>query len=247
MSDSSRDQLPILVLNSVIWDPEYDSADPLWEVGGWFKRVFEGTGATLDIRQTQTHLPESLEGYSALVLTGSPAGAYDPEVWIERLKGVVREAVDRCLPTLGICFGSQLIAQALGGRVEVNPRGWEIGNCLVELTREGREDALFAGYSNPFVVMESHQDCIAEIPPGAVLLASNGHTRVQAFGIGNYLRAVQFHPEMGPEHLQFILPPRRERILKSIGLDIDELLPRLYPTPGSDQLFRNFAKNFIVH
>lgn len=247
MSGSAGSPGPILVLNSVIWDPEYDPCDPLWDVGGWFRKVFDGSGAILEIRQTQTDLPASLDGYSALVLTGSPAGAYDPDPWIEELKDTVREAADRQLPTLGVCFGSQLIAQALGGKVEINPNGWEIGNCEVELTPEGVQDPLFHGYSHSIGVMESHQDYISSLPRDAVLLATNSHTQIQAFGIGNYLRAIQFHPEMGPEHLQFILPPRRERILRCIGLDINDLLPNLYPTPGSGNIFLNFYNNFVAH
>jgi GMP synthase (glutamine-hydrolysing) len=232
-------------MNSVTWGPEYDPAHPLWDVGGWFIKSFGGNPGLLAVRSSFEDSPLDLSAYSALVLTGSPSAAYDKVDWIERLKSLVRAAVEKQLPTLGVCFGSQLIAEALGGKVELNPAGWEIGDLEVELTPEGAQDPLFEGMSNPFRTIESHQDAVLELPPGAVLLATNSHCRVQAFGIGQSLRAVQFHPEMGPEHLRFIVPPRRDRILASSNIDVDKLLEGLRDTPMMGKIFRNFERNFV--
>ncbi|MCA9410691.1 MAG: type 1 glutamine amidotransferase [Candidatus Omnitrophica bacterium] len=236
---------PVLVFNSVNWSEAYDSSDPLWSVGDWFRNGWNGNERPLDIRHVKDEDYPNLDGYSGLILTGSPSSAYDKDDWIARLSGVILEAVDRKLPTLGVCFGHQLIAQALGGRVEPNPKGWEIGDPEVVLTEEGRADPIFDGIPNSFRVIQSHRDIVTEMPEESVLLASNGLCSIQAYAIGDYLRTVQFHPEMNPEHLRYILGPRREKILESSGIDIHEVLPKVCSTPDSRRIFRNFEKHFV--
>lgn len=114
---------PVLVMNSVTWGPEYDPAHPLYDVGDWFREVFEKAGVPVLVKQAQDLSPQALGHFSALVLTGSPAAAYDNDGWIRGLKELVRKAVRDSVPTLGICFGSQLIASALGGKFSSIRRG----------------------------------------------------------------------------------------------------------------------------
>lgn len=244
---------PVLVINCVTWGPEYDPAHPLYDVGEWFHAVFIKNGAPVTVEhssqlggQDKEDVWPRWEDYSALVLTGSPSSAYDQDEWIRRLKDLVREAVRASIPTLGICFGSQLIASALGGEVHPNPKGWELGNHEVHLTPEGARDPVFKGFPRAFTVMESHQDEVTALPPGAVTLATNQHSPVQAYALGETLRAVQFHPEMGPEHMRFILPPRRERIFAASGIDVSEVITSLRPTPIALRLFRNFVNHFVT-
>lgn len=236
---------PVLVFNSVNWSDAYDPLDPLWVVGDWFRSAWDGCRHPLEIRHVLDPEPVDLEEYSGMILSGSPSSAYDRDEWIARLSEIIREAVDRKLPTLGVCFGHQLIAQALGGRVEPNPKGWEIGDPEVELTEVGRNDPLFAGTPNPFRAIQSHRDIVTEVPEGAVLLAGNDLTAVQAYALGDHVRAVQFHPEMTPAHLNYILAPRRERILQASGIDIEEVLPTVRPTPDARRIFRNFEDHFL--
>ena len=236
---------PVLVFNSVNWSDAYDPEHPLWNVAGWFERAWEGNRHPLEIRHVQDTRKPDLEEYAGLILTGSPSSAYDAEEWIARLSEVILRAVDRKLPILGICFGHQLIAQVLDGEVGPNPLGWEIGDPEVELTEKGKKDPLFEGIPETFRVIQSHRDNVLRMPEGAVLLASSPLCSIQSFAIGDFLRTVQFHPEMGPEHLQFILPPRREKILASSGIDVNEVLPSIRSTPESRQIFRNFEKHFL--
>lgn len=236
---------PLLLLNSVTWGPEYNLADPMADVAEWFRDVLGGEKACLEVRHALDPAPPRLDYYSALILTGSPAAAYTREAWIEQLKDLVREACERRLPTLGVCFGSQLIAEALGGKAAPNPQGWEIGNTEVVLTQEGLTDPLFEGFPERCEVIQSHQDYVLALPPDAVLLASNDHSRVQAYGLGDSLRAVQFHPEMDACHLRYILPPRRDRIRMSCGLDVEELMTKVHDTPQVKRVFDNFLRNIV--
>ncbi len=236
---------PVLVFNSVNWSEAYDSEDPLWSVGDWFRNGWSGNELPLDVRHVKDSEYPNLENHAGLILTGSPSSAYDEDAWIPRLSDLILEALDRKLPTLGVCFGHQLIAQALGGKVEPNAKGWEIGDPEVKLTAEGKADPIFDGIPDSFRVIQSHKDIVTEMPAESVLLASNDLCAIQAFGMGDYLRTVQFHPEMGPEHLNYILAPRRAMILESAGIDIDTILPKVCSTPESRRVFRNFEKYFV--
>lgn len=236
---------PILILNCVTWSPLYDKTHRLWDVGDWFRHAWGATGDTLAVRHIEEDLIPPLPEFSGLVLTGSPASAYDKLPWITRLEDIVRDAAEMGLPLLGVCFGHQVVAQALGGRVEKNERGWEIGDPEMTLTAEGAVDPIFEDTPMTFRAIQSHKDIVTALPDGAVHLAKSPLCEFQAFGVGDAIRCVQFHPEMGPEHLKYILTPRRELILRDSGIDIDDVLPSVKPTPESRTVFRNFHDQFV--
>jgi len=133
-----------------------------------------------------------LHGFDLVVAMGAPWSVYGPEVepWIEGELNLLREAVNRDVPVLGICFGAQAFAQALGGEVRKAGRvevGWsEVQTDAPDLVPRG-----------PWFMW--HSDEIT-LPPGATLLA---HTEVcpQAFTLGPHL-LLQFHPEVSPELLE---------------------------------------------
>ncbi len=124
-------------------------------------------GTLREIRaETAERLPDAGE-LSALVITGSAASVTERAPWMLRseswLAGVVRDG----LPVFGLCFGHQLLAQALGGRVTANPRGREIGTVLVRRTRD---DELFV--DEQLEANMTHVDSVAELPPGAHVVAA---------------------------------------------------------------------------
>jgi len=132
-------------------------------------------------------LPATFE-YDGFVVTGSRASVYWDEDWIEPTRAWVREAVDRGLPALGICFGHQLLADALGGTVE-DMGEYELGYRTVEHDGSG----VFEGIDQEMVVFTTHSDAVTELPPGATETARNdygihGFRTDDAFG-------VQSHPE----------------------------------------------------
>lgn len=128
----------------------------------------------------------------ALIIMGGRMGAYDTEEYpcLADEMRLARELVERDVPMLGICLGSQLLAAALGGRAYLADRP-EVGAVRVKLTE--------AGYRHPVVskvagrrVFEMHEDTF-DLPPGSVLLARSDRFP-QAFSLGSAL-AIQFHPE----------------------------------------------------
>ena len=135
-------------------------------------------------------LPETF-GFDGAVITGSRASVYWNEPWIDPLIEWVGTAVERGMPVLGVCFGHQVLADALGGTVE-DMGSYEIGYRDVELG----DDPLFAGVESPATVFTTHSDAVTELPPEAEQIAENGYG-VHGFRVGNAV-GVQFHPEYDP-------------------------------------------------
>lgn len=140
----------------------------------------------------------ALDAFDGVLLTGSRLSVRDEQPWMAPL-GRWAVQVAQTLPVLGVCFGHQLIGEALGGRVEKNPSGREAGTITITLTDAGRRDPLFEGMPWDVVVQSSHSDVLVVPPPGAIRLAGNRSTIWQAFSFGERLRCVQFHPELRPE------------------------------------------------
>jgi GMP synthase (glutamine-hydrolysing) len=137
-------------------------------------------------------LPPSFD-YDGAVVTGSRTSVYWDEEWIAETNAWVAEAVERGLPFLGVCWGHQLLADVLGGTVE-HMGEYEIGYRAIEQVGNSR---LFDGVSERFTSFVTHQDHVADLPPGAQLIAEND------YGVHGFRRdrvfAVQFHPEYDTE------------------------------------------------
>jgi len=151
-------------------------------------------------------LPASTAGYDAIVITGSRASVYWDETWIDPLIEFIATAVDDGLPALGVCYGHQALAEALGGQV-AGMDDFELG--YNEIERVG-DDELFAGIDERFTVFTSHGDTVVDLPPGAELLARNDHG-VHAFRKG-HAWGVQFHPEYDMQTAREIAEDKRERV-----------------------------------
>ncbi len=131
--------------------------------------------------------------FDGVVVTGSAASAYWEEPWIDGTREWVRRAHEHGLPVLGVCFGHQLLASALGGTVEEMPE-YEIGYRSVRRTGE---TPLLSGLDEEFTVFTTHGDSVASLPEGAEVFAENDYG-IHGFRVGNAF-GVQFHPEYDME------------------------------------------------
>ncbi len=158
------------------------------------------TGVELDVVEApDQQVPVELGDASGLVVLGGEMDADELDAYphLERTMALLHDAAARDAPTLGICLGAQLAANALGGRAYQGPAGEEVGWTKVELTAAGRADPVLGALVEPAEVFEWHHDTL-EPPPGAVQLASGALYEHQAFRLGSVV-GVQFHPEVdGP-------------------------------------------------
>ncbi|MGZ3452336.1 MAG: glutamine amidotransferase [Polyangiales bacterium] len=204
--------------------------------------AWSGPWATVDAREDAVKLPD-FSSISGVIVTGSSSSvtlrAETP--WMLRLEPWLRDAVCAELPLLGVCFGHQILASALGGEVRKNPKGRHIGSLSV---RKVEDDPLFEGVPHTFEVNVSHQDHVALPPPNVRMLVTADHDPMHAFAAGNKARAVQFHPEFHEEIIRGYIGARRE-ILKNEGLDADALLSRVIDPPYAKTILRNFVTNFV--
>lgn len=136
-----------------------------------------------------------IDGYNGLVVLGGPMGVEDTESHphLEHEAELIRAAIDREVPVLGICLGAQLIAKALGAEVRKHHEK-EIGWYALQTTDAAREDPVFAHFETSEVVFQWHGDTF-DIPEGAVHLASTEGCPNQAFRYGESVYGLQFHLE----------------------------------------------------
>lgn len=150
----------------------------------------------------QRPVPPVDELGDGLIVLGGTMSAHDTgQAWLEPLKGLMVAAVEADVPTLAICLGHQLLAEAFGGEVVVDhPDGGEHGAVGVTWTDEARDDPLLGRLAEGgrTLLAESHSDAVTRLPPGARPLAAAERYPNQAFRVGSAV-GVQFHPEASPQ------------------------------------------------
>lgn len=184
-------------------------------------------------------LPE-LDAIGGVVITGSGAMVTDGDPWIETAASWLREAVAHNLPVLGICFGHQLLAYALGGEVDDNPAGVEVGSITVTLQPEAQHDPLLSVLPAEFIAQLTHRQSVRRLPAQAKLLASSELEPHQAFACGDSAWGIQFHPEFDEAIIRHFINYYRES-LQQQGRDAEALVATLRPSPQSRTLLRRFA------
>lgn len=185
--------------------------------------------------------PGQIGDYDGFVITGGRASAYDTDGWVLRLVETVREAYARNIPILGVCLGHQVVAKALGGEVGVNSRGWDIGLSTVTLTPEGERLAGLGQAPQPLRVLETHQDIVTTLPPGAVHLAFSAKTLYEMYHVGSAVFCMQGHPEMDNEEVREIISIRREDLPADV---VQSGLESLAAEPHREFL-RTFLQGFL--
>lgn len=185
-------------------------------------------------------LPD-LAQLAAILVTGSSAMVSDRLPWSERTAAWLRDAVERDVLVLGVCYGHQLLAHAFGGRVEYNPLGRQIGTIDVELTPAAEQDPLLSGFPTVLHVPASHRQSVIALPDRARLLATAGRDPHHAFSLGESAWGVQFHPEFDADIVRGYIDARRADIAGE-GQDPELLHARARDTADGTLLLRRFAQ-----
>lgn len=177
---------------------------------------------------------------AGVVVSGSHAMVTDREGWSEHTACWLRDAVGTGMPVLGICYGHQLLAHAMGGTVDDHPDGLEVGTTDVWLTHESENDPLFAALPSHWPAHVAHRQTVTELPAGAVHLAHNRFEAHHAFRVGNCAWGVQFHPEFGIDTCRAYIEHLGDGLAKQ-GASIHALNQGVQPTPVAASLLARFA------
>jgi GMP synthase-like glutamine amidotransferase len=171
-----------------------------------FARLLAGHGFTFrTFRVVDGQFPASVTECDGWLITGSRHGAYEDHPWIPPLEQFIRDSFAAHVPMVGICFGHQIIAQAMGGRVERYDGGWAVGAT----------DYDFGG--DTLTLNAWHRDQVTQTPPGARVVASNAFCTNAAL-LYDHAFTVQAHPEFRPEFIAGLMRTRGK------GLVPDEVM-----------------------
>lgn len=214
-----------------------------------FIKGFRALAPELEFRSWSAldgELPDDLQECDAWLITGSRHDAYSDLPWIQALRAWIRLAHDADVKLAGVCFGHQVIAQALGGEVVKSTKGWGLGVSVHPML--ATESWMQPGLDQ-IRILASHQDQVALLPPGATRLAGNDFCPNFMFLQGDHIVAIQGHPEFSVEYNRALIERRRDFLsddryqssLSSLEGEVDSatmmqwLLQFLGILPGSER------------
>ncbi|QRR03457.1 glutamine amidotransferase-related protein [Dyadobacter sandarakinus] len=175
-----------------------------------FPALFSAAGWTFQFYDVcNGHFPENAAACDVYLCTGSKYSVYDTEDWILRLKDFVNEVYHSDSFYIGVCFGHQMLGEALGGKVEKSALGWCVGMHSFEIVR--RENWMEPWQSELNLLMMC-QDQVTELPAGSTLLATTPACPTGMFRVGERMLGIQAHPEFTKAYDQALMELRVERI-----------------------------------
>ena len=181
--------------------------DDLGDYPDMFARLLQGHGFTFrTFRVVEGEFPASVRDCDGWLITGSRHGTYEDHPWIAPLEQFIRDAFAARVPMVGVCFGHQIIAQAMGGKVERHAGGWAVGAT----------DYDFGGQN--LTLNAWHRDQVTRAPDGAKVVATNEFCANAALLYDDRAFTVQAHPEFRPEFIDGLMKTRGK------GLVPDDLM-----------------------
>ncbi|XDB00288.1 type 1 glutamine amidotransferase [Sulfitobacter sp. LCG007] len=167
----------------------------------YFERLLGGDFTYQSWSVVDGVFPSSIEDADGWLITGSRHGAYEAHDWIPPLEDFIRAAYEAAKPMIGVCFGHQIIAQALGGKVEKFARGWSVGRTAYQI--DGKELTINAW----------HQDQVTEKPADAEVFASNDFCQYAGLVYGDRIWTIQPHPEYDSEFIDGLIRTRGKGVV----------------------------------
>ncbi len=175
-----------------------------------YKHMLAGRGFEFDTYPVlEGVFPSGPEAADGWLITGSRYSAYEPHEWIAPLEEFLRQAYGAGVPVIGVCFGHQILAQALGGKVEKFDGGWSVGAVDYELE----------GVPEKRTIMAWHQDQVVKLPHGAEVRGSSAHCKYAMLAYGDRAISVQPHPEFSAQFVKDLIEARRDVLPAEIATE----------------------------
>jgi GMP synthase (glutamine-hydrolysing) len=225
--------------------PPEDLRNLYGDLPHWFCRA---TDQQLDaVEVVRVYEGESMpppDSKRVAIITGSSFMVTDRHPWSEAAAHWIRHAMAIEMPLFGVCYGHQLMAQALGGRVDYHPKGREIGTHTIRLLASAEDDPLLGHWPSQFPAHLTHLQTIVDLPRGAYSLAVSDHDPHQVVRYGRNAISTQFHPEFTPQITAAVIEHYAEAMQKD-GIDSEPLRTSVREAPEATMLMRRFVTTML--
>ena len=183
--------------------------------------------------------PTCVSAYDGYLVTGSAYGVYDEMPWLMPLISLIRAAYEQQIPQMGICFGHQVIAHALGGSVEKSEKGWGVGIRSADITAPTN---WMKGAGETMRLIYFHQDQVVRLPDAAHRIAGNLFCPNAGFAIGTIIFSLQGHPEFPVDYAKELLGILKPKVGKDLTCDALLTLNR----PTDNALVADWIRRFFL-
>lgn len=182
--------------------------------------------------------PDAIDKHDAYIITGSPASVNDSHSWMPKLYEFIRELNSHKCPTIGVCFGHQAIANALGGKIASNPSGWSLG---MEATEYPSRLEWMQPTQPSLNLYSAHTEQVIELPNGATIIGTNATCHNAAYVIDRHIMTTQYHPEMSLNFISNLVDHLRPNIAKDIFTTAHKQLTQ----PCDREIFARWMVTFL--
>lgn len=201
----------------------------------------EKANSVREYKVAQGDFPQSVTECELWFITGSPKSVYEDIPWIHSLRDFVIQLDEKKVKTVAICFGHQMVAHALGGKVSKSPRGWGVGIRSFEMLAQKPWMNVSGIHPQKLALLFSHQDQVDVLPPRAELLAQDEFCPFQMMQIGEHILTMQGHPEFTVNFARERLISRRDKM----SVETFDRAMKSYGDASDFQLMIEWIRKFV--